>query len=341
MSGITKAELQSQIRKQVGAHEKKGPTYAFQGLVASEQSFQQAVKKATDGFVAEAASLERATDTKSKARRKLLEQGIPVLQCLIPMHEEASRRLDKAGATYDVSPNSQVVYTPAQKQAATELADEIVRLRTAGSDVTMDGTPDSQVLRDGLRVGSPLNRSNAHAVKGEAAALLLSLKGPDAEVKGSEADGQRAAATALQAGLEARGVLLAGFVPAIEDALVQLVRELDKDIVLKRSEAREARDLVQIEVEQINARILVTVNALGGIRVRDTLREELPKTTQGQRASDRTDVPVGPRPAEPPRPPGPVVAGPAAPAVSNPAVPAVVSEPPASPEAPAVPATRG
>lgn len=336
MAGIAKGELQgqlsAQVAEQVKGHADKGPMYSLAGIVASEQIFEQATKGVIEALTAEQSSLEKATDKKGKARRELLKQGLPVLQALLELHGSAHRRLDKSSAAYDVSPGTQVVYTAAQKKAAGELADEIFRLRAAGADVTTDGTEGSKVLREGLRIGVSLNRSNPHEARGEGTALLLSLHGPEASETGAAADAARAASAGLRAGLEARGVMLGAFVPEIEEKAEGLFRELESGLVSRKAAVRGERDLAQLEVEQVNARILVTANALGGLKVRDQLRDLLPKTTQGQRSTDRVDAPA-PTPVTPGTP-GPIAAG-----TDRTPAPVIVVNPPdaSSPAAPVVP----
>ena len=310
MAGITKETLQAQIASLVKAYEPKGPTYSPKELRNSEQPVQQAVEKWITRLEEEAASLAGATEPGKVRRRQLIEGHLPTLRLLLPMHDDTHRRFDKAIAAYDVAMHSQVVYTAEQRVAGNALADQIIRLRTAGQDVTGDGSEASKVLRDGLRIGISINRQSPHDVKAEADALLLSLNGPDAEEQGTAAEASRTKAQALREGLEAKGIILDAFVPDVVEASENLFRLLESGIVTKKSEARAVLNRTQLELEQINARILATLNALAGLQARDELRDLLPKTTEPTRRAE----------PEVPATPGPIAAGQAeAPAPQEPA----------------------
>lgn len=304
-AGITKAQLLEQIKKQVEAAVEKGPMYVLPLVRQSETPFRGEVENLKGAFVKEAAGLERTTSDDGRHRRELLKRGLQTLGWLVELHGDACARLEKAVVVYDGSTTTQLVYTPEQRKAAGTVADELIRFRTAVIDSTTDGSEDARGIRERSRVGTALNRNAPLEVKDEAAATLRALHGPDATETGHEAEVAREAAAGLRTAFDERGVDLEAFVPAVAKAQEAVVRELGKGMAIKKSQARAGRDHAQVEVEQLNARILVVVNGLGGVTLRDKLRDHLPKTSQGQRSTDRTSPPG----SEAPAPPGPVASG--------------------------------
>jgi hypothetical protein len=216
---------------------------------------------------------------------------------------EAHVALEAAILTHDVS-SSTIIYSEAARIATAATAEAVASVKVALTDALTDGSLASQNLRSACGVGDNVNRDAPLAVLDGARRQLLILGEPAA----GEASEAAKSARAARSHLDDKGVHVDTYLEPLKEKAGLLQAELDKGTSSSKADARSARDATQVRIEIIAMRIVGKAHEVLGVAGRDSMRDEFPKTTYGQRHQDRAkpgETPPAPATAPAPEVPAP------------------------------------